>query len=301
MAPQPDGTLTVEGCIDATVNQIVSGTYSPHSLNHARLVYKKESKVNGLDVLLYYWDDRDGPNLHGWWFAPGVGGDAVWAYNPDSGTRDPPPSGWRVPYDGQVDHGFLVSPCSKRPVDGSWSEQPQKLPRVQPTLEAQLELRRQQELAALGKWSGSSGETLENTMERRKQDEAEAVSCALVVDFEALVSTLETMVTRLREAVALVDLERPMSKEVALTVTEPLAKLGLEATAGHKACIEFIVGKKLAVDDMVHSDLAKLLGRANEAGRSTQMMVDRVARVGKDKEGARETSGVNLAECDPVG
>ena len=27
-------------------------------------------KVNGLDVMLYFWDDRDGPDFCGWWFGP---------------------------------------------------------------------------------------------------------------------------------------------------------------------------------------------------------------------------------------
>ena len=27
-------------------------------------------EVNGLDVMLYYWDERDGPDFCGWWFGP---------------------------------------------------------------------------------------------------------------------------------------------------------------------------------------------------------------------------------------
>ena len=29
-------------------------------------------QVNGLDVMLYFWDDRDGPDFCGWWFGPKV-------------------------------------------------------------------------------------------------------------------------------------------------------------------------------------------------------------------------------------
>ena len=25
---------------------------------------------SGFKVLIYYWDERDGPNFHGWWFGP---------------------------------------------------------------------------------------------------------------------------------------------------------------------------------------------------------------------------------------
>ena len=27
------------------------------------------------EVMLYYWDDRDGSDFSGWWFGPKVGGD----------------------------------------------------------------------------------------------------------------------------------------------------------------------------------------------------------------------------------
>eukprot|EP00746_Dinoflagellata_sp_MGD_P126627 gnl/MRDRNA2_/MRDRNA2_61423_c0_seq2.p1 gnl/MRDRNA2_/MRDRNA2_61423_c0~~gnl/MRDRNA2_/MRDRNA2_61423_c0_seq2.p1 ORF type:complete len:905 (+),score=306.83 gnl/MRDRNA2_/MRDRNA2_61423_c0_seq2:167-2716(+) len=76
--------------------------------NHGKPVYKKDQQVNGLDVLIYFWDDRDGPNFGGWWFGPKVGGDQVWAYNPEKSTTTPPPQGWKVPYDGPVDSTFQV-------------------------------------------------------------------------------------------------------------------------------------------------------------------------------------------------
>jgi len=71
-------------------------------------VFRKTEQVNGLDVLVYYWDDRDGPNFCGWWFGPKVGGDQVWAYNSER-AMTPPTTGWRVPYDGPVDSTFVVS------------------------------------------------------------------------------------------------------------------------------------------------------------------------------------------------
>lgn len=100
--------MSVQGCTNATVGAIVRGTYAPYTENHSRTVYRKSEQVNGLDVLVYFWDERDGPNFCGWWFGPKVGGDQVWAYNPDKGAV-PPPSGWRVPYDGPVDTTYQVS------------------------------------------------------------------------------------------------------------------------------------------------------------------------------------------------
>merc|ERR1712060_312950 len=64
---------------------------------------------NGLDVMLYYWDDRDGPNFCGWWFGPKVGGDQVWAYHPDKDSLIPPGNGWKVPYDGPTDPTFTLA------------------------------------------------------------------------------------------------------------------------------------------------------------------------------------------------
>eukprot|EP00913_Durusdinium_trenchii_P019400 g18238.t1 len=36
-----------------------------------------KEKSKGLDVLIYFWDERDGPELCGWWIGPKVGGDQV--------------------------------------------------------------------------------------------------------------------------------------------------------------------------------------------------------------------------------
>merc|ERR1712087_1022409 len=71
--------------------------------NHGRRTYKRDGQVGGLDVMLYFWDQRDGPNFCGWWFGPKVGGDQVWAYHNNKDAQTPPLSGWKVPYDGPVD------------------------------------------------------------------------------------------------------------------------------------------------------------------------------------------------------
>merc|ERR1712139_444288 len=90
-----------------SVCEIVHGTYSPHSENHGRTVFRKDTLFNGLQVLIYFWDDRDGDELAGWWFAPSIGGDQVWAFAEGEGNK-PPTSKWRVPHDGPVDAGLRV-------------------------------------------------------------------------------------------------------------------------------------------------------------------------------------------------
>ena len=51
-----------------------------------------------LRVFLFYWDDRDGPEFKGWWFADRVGGVDVWGRSSCDSVL-PPSSGWRCPWD----------------------------------------------------------------------------------------------------------------------------------------------------------------------------------------------------------
>ena len=48
-------------------------------------------------VVLYFWDDRDGFHLCGWWFGPDVGSNTVWAFNPGLSWL-PPVKGWQQPW-----------------------------------------------------------------------------------------------------------------------------------------------------------------------------------------------------------
>eukprot|EP00928_Gymnodinium_smaydae_P037893 TRINITY_DN2624_c0_g1_i1.p1 TRINITY_DN2624_c0_g1~~TRINITY_DN2624_c0_g1_i1.p1 ORF type:complete len:963 (-),score=198.57 TRINITY_DN2624_c0_g1_i1:165-2999(-) len=102
-----NGTLVCSGCQNPTVAKLISGNYKPHGSNHDQPIYKKET-ADDVSVLIYYWDQRDGPTFSGWWFGPKVGGDQVWAYNPEKGSGGPPSAGWRVPWDGQVDHSLKL-------------------------------------------------------------------------------------------------------------------------------------------------------------------------------------------------
>lgn len=81
-----DVPLIVSGCQNPTISEIVKGTYFRHGSNHGKPVYKKKQEEvtddDDLDVLIYFWDDRDGEENCGWWFSPSVGGEMVWAYHP---------------------------------------------------------------------------------------------------------------------------------------------------------------------------------------------------------------------------
>jgi cold shock CspA family protein len=74
----------------------VAGTYYAVDENHGRKAYKRDTQAsNGLDVMLYYWDEREMPAFCGWWCGPKIGGDQFWAYNPAKG-HGPPTYGWRI-------------------------------------------------------------------------------------------------------------------------------------------------------------------------------------------------------------
>jgi len=89
------------------VSPIINGTFAEVSENHGKPVYKKEGP-EGV-ALIYFWDDRDGPNFCGWWFGPVVGGDQVWAYNANTASSAPPTSGWKVPWDGPEDPNMVLT------------------------------------------------------------------------------------------------------------------------------------------------------------------------------------------------
>lgn len=67
--------------------------------NHGKPMYKKKTtEIDGCtESCIYFWDSRDGEALSGWWVAPIVGGEQVWAFCP-SQVLNPPPCGWRVPW-----------------------------------------------------------------------------------------------------------------------------------------------------------------------------------------------------------
>lgn len=69
----PPPQLTVTGCSHVTIGSIVRGAFTVEGENHSKPTYKKNQQVSGLDVMMYYWDERDGPGQAGWWFGPKVG------------------------------------------------------------------------------------------------------------------------------------------------------------------------------------------------------------------------------------
>ncbi|CAJ1416108.1 unnamed protein product [Effrenium voratum] len=88
------------------------GDYVEKGANHGRKFYQKVPKPGVSDfveVFLYYWDNRDGPNFEGWWFGNKLGGTQVWSHCADRGLA-PPAGGWKIPWDGQVRATLILGP-----------------------------------------------------------------------------------------------------------------------------------------------------------------------------------------------
>jgi len=100
-----DMVLEVVGCSSTTIAETVIGCYERIGENHGRPLFQRVGWAPGAPtgVLIYYWDDRDGQSMSGWWFGPEIGGDQVWAFNGNRASPTPPAVGWRVPWDGPVD------------------------------------------------------------------------------------------------------------------------------------------------------------------------------------------------------
>jgi len=96
MPPAP-ARVIAGGCSNMAVSHLVEGAFVLVSNNHGRPVYRKEQQAECGDIVLYFWDDRDGPNFCGWYFGREVGGDQVIAHHMDRESPLPPSAGWRGP------------------------------------------------------------------------------------------------------------------------------------------------------------------------------------------------------------
>ncbi|CAK0887525.1 unnamed protein product, partial [Prorocentrum cordatum] len=123
------GLLTVEGGSNADVGGIVGGSYTMLSQNHGMPTYSKDVQTHDLDVLLYFWDERDGEQFCVLRFGHQLGGDHAWAHCPGRAPT-PPQTGWRAPCDGPIDPTFVVTTQPQGPS----LEAP---PRAQPSYSAE--------------------------------------------------------------------------------------------------------------------------------------------------------------------
>eukprot|EP00929_Paragymnodinium_shiwhaense_P090737 TRINITY_DN50876_c0_g1_i1.p1 TRINITY_DN50876_c0_g1~~TRINITY_DN50876_c0_g1_i1.p1 ORF type:complete len:823 (+),score=256.61 TRINITY_DN50876_c0_g1_i1:104-2572(+) len=98
LPPKLLGSLQVEGCSNPVVKKQIEGTFEDSGHANGRTLWKRTTKAGEDDVMIYYWDERDGAVLQGWWIGPTVGGEAAWAHNPNysANLHRPPEKGWKV-------------------------------------------------------------------------------------------------------------------------------------------------------------------------------------------------------------
>lgn len=120
--------IRIAGCKHEVVGPIICGDYSIAGSNHGKPSYKKDVVANGLQVMMYFWDERDGAASSGWWIGPQVGGNMVWGHHPNRTTGTPPTSGWQAPHSAAADPAMTVSPITAAPANGQqqWRQQGQQ-------------------------------------------------------------------------------------------------------------------------------------------------------------------------------
>eukprot|EP00930_Biecheleria_cincta_P090974 TRINITY_DN80456_c0_g1_i1.p1 TRINITY_DN80456_c0_g1~~TRINITY_DN80456_c0_g1_i1.p1 ORF type:complete len:415 (-),score=46.71 TRINITY_DN80456_c0_g1_i1:138-1382(-) len=116
-AVEPPLSLHVSSSRKCSASEMLLGIYVLEGMNHERPTYKKQGTSCGLDVHLFYWDDRNGAHWSGWWFGPEIGwSDTAWGYHENRTAMIPPATGWRIPVAGPTDDSLqLTFGLSKQP------------------------------------------------------------------------------------------------------------------------------------------------------------------------------------------
>ncbi|CAJ1337100.1 unnamed protein product [Effrenium voratum] len=240
---------SVGGCIHPVVGTIVNGNFVRTGENHGKPVYKKtEQTKDGVDVLIYFWNDVQNPSFCGWWFGPQVGAEQVWAFNPGRMTTAPL-SGWKVPYDGPVDQAFRISVDRK-----ASAEEKRKRKEVEAKQHAEVNRAAKEIRAVLGKLKVVRVENLEELEgELKTVMEKELGNCdpkaKMQEECDKALEQAKKRVEQLKEAQAKAE---PMMKELEslLKVAEvamealqkKITKSSLEeAEASTEACSKYII------------------------------------------------------------
>mmetsp|Transcript_14661 Transcript_14661/g.32933 ORF Transcript_14661/g.32933 Transcript_14661/m.32933 type:complete len:851 (-) Transcript_14661:120-2672(-) len=103
----PALVVAYDGNLEACCGRM-RGVYARHGSNHGKNLYIKLSsfgqedkgrqKKRDAEAYVYFWDDRDGAENHGWWIGPDLGY-TVWASNVrgyHDGSAFPPADGWNA-------------------------------------------------------------------------------------------------------------------------------------------------------------------------------------------------------------
>lgn len=97
----------------------LNGLYNANGENHGKPKWIKHNSVDKTQQsCVYFWDERDGADMSGWWVAPQVGGEQVWAHANLQAVQQaaamggdgmgPPKTGWKAPWHSQAPDPAVV-------------------------------------------------------------------------------------------------------------------------------------------------------------------------------------------------
>jgi len=305
-APVP-GTapcISVVGCQNPTVANIIKGTYQhqtgPEGMNHGKPVYKKDGVAATVSVLIYYWDERDGPTFSGWWFGPKVGGDQVWAYNVSRNSPLPPTSGWKVPWDGPVDESLrlLMGPSTGPKVIPAqpWAAQPPG---------GMVDQRRQRQLVEMAQ-KEAERKKREEDMRRRQQEREEEMQRRQTElrrkrEEEEAKRTEQAAALIVRKVIQRVRIATPdnfdeLRQELERTQSEQLEKMGSQAEKVLQEAEKAMLQAQERVDQISEKRLADEKKKAEEEQRKREE-VERVERLAKEAAEDVAAAEQRLAEA----
>ena len=101
--------LVATGGANAVVQQEIHGTYNVTGQQHGKPCYEKDCAGT---VSIYFWDERDGPDNHGWWLVTGEMRGRVCATHAVIYAITPPSNGWKFKdlHLDESDFALLVQP-----------------------------------------------------------------------------------------------------------------------------------------------------------------------------------------------
>lgn len=88
--------LSLVGCSHEVVGPLLRGVYEEQDPCYGKASFKKVFPKMKCEVHIYFWNLGSDQEFAGWWIGTQVGGNDVWAYNPDLSAERPPNNGWKV-------------------------------------------------------------------------------------------------------------------------------------------------------------------------------------------------------------
>ena len=100
--------MVLTGCEREEFAPILQGIYYVAGQYHGKAFFKRAGKADEREVYIHYWDERDGDDFCGWWICASLGSPWTWAFHQGKAADLPPPTNWKIPFDGEVDKTMTI-------------------------------------------------------------------------------------------------------------------------------------------------------------------------------------------------